>query len=141
MQLAQRMIVIITIVVVLMLCITGVHQEKEDKLLNQWEAAQTGRFLKGICKNGRVSLEEYLRYEEALGKSREISEIELTEYRKEQDLEGNSYYYMVSWEEIQKQFWKTGVYVFEVESVVHIQISGKKRKIRNDYYIIVSGEE
>lgn len=141
MQIAQRVLLIISFFAVLLFGIITFNQKKEEKLQNQWEVIQTELFLNKICRRMSISEEEYFKFNTSLNYSDVVSKIEIEEYRREEDMKGNSYYFVVSWNELQKLLAEEGNCQFNEESVIRITVENTTRNIKNVYYGIVSEGE
>ena len=142
MQSGQR-VVLLWVIIGLVLtggCIT--YQKQKERRQGQWEAVQTERFIKKICKSGMLSLQEYMLYCNMWVSDGSSYEIKIEEYRKEQDIQGRCYYYLVTWEELKNTFRREEFCTFEEESVIRMEVrkQGCVERI-NEYYGIVSGEE
>lgn len=141
MQIAQRVLLIVSFFAVLLFGIITFNQKKEEKLQNQWEVIQTELFLNKICRRMSISEEEYFKFNTSLNYSDVVSKIEIEEYRREEDMKGNSYYFVVSWNELQKLLAEEGNCQFKEESVIRITVENTTRNIKNVYYGIVSEGE
>lgn len=143
MNIAQRMIMVLVIIVFLVTGIDMVCKEKEEKIKIQWERMQTELFLQELCRNKYLGQNDYMIFAESLMHSKASSEISIEEYKKEQDLAGNIYYYFISWEELQESIWKEEGYFFEPGSVIRIKVEhqGKNKSVTNCYYGLITGEE
>lgn len=143
MQIVQRALLIMTMIIVLMVGTIVICREKEEKLQKQWECVQTERFLGKICRNGSISLDEYMEYNTTLNHAGTVSKIRIEEYQREQDITGRNYYYLVSWEELQDCFMKEGACDFKTESVIKISVEQKSmgQSMKNSYYGVIYGKE
>ena len=122
MHIVQRMLLLLMIILLLTMGLGMVCREKESRLRNQWERIQTQLFLQKICRNRSLVQEEFISYVYALNCGGTGSEIIVEQYRAEQDLAGNLYYYLISWEELQKILWQGKDCIFEPGSIIRIKI-------------------
>ncbi len=141
MQVFQRMLLVIIIIVGLILSLMFPKLERAEKIAKQWETSQIERFVGKICRLGNCTYEEYLVCHRALNDTGNISGIEIEAYQKEKDMSGENYYYMTSWEEIREALYQKGKFTFSKESVVVINVKRKSKikTVKNEYYDIVSG--
>ena len=143
MQQIQRIFLIGAVIVIVSLGILLPHVENAKKLQNQWEQLQVERFMEQICRKQDCSYEEYVLLHGALNYTWIGSVIEMEEYRVEHDMEGNVYYYGISWDEIKEILFLEEQYRFSDNSVLVVcvnrssGIGNQKRK----YYNIVSGKD
>lgn len=143
MQTVQRMLLVLLASVCLVTGITVVFEKKWEKRYSQWENLKTEQFLQQICRTGSVSLAEYTDYGIGLSLMGAGFEIQIEEYQREQDLDGKSYYYLVTWEEVKSRLQEDGRYVFQRESVLKLVVNRERfgKTGKSEYYIIISREE
>lgn len=143
MQTIQRSVLVCLVISVFVWGMAAVGREKEEKFYQQWEQVQVERFLSKLCRSGSCSYEEYEILYRALNYYGMDSKIQIEEYRREQDMERNVYYYLMSWEEIQEHLAEEGRYTFEQGSILRIVVVQKSRSqsITSRYSHIVSGKE
>lgn len=112
------------------------NRQTENRFHQQWEKIHTERFLKKIGKKGYCAYEDYLLLCEVLNYRGVESAIYLEEYQEEQDLQGQSYYYFIPWNELGEKLEKNQIYVFTEGSVIRIKVCRRSRKIEavQDYY-------
>lgn len=131
MQITQRCILLVVVSLLLCAGIRLHYMEKEEKVFNDWEAIRTERFLKRICKSRVLSYENYLLFCEAVSISRKAAEVRVEEYKREQNLQNEVYYSVVSWDEIKDVIRMEGNYCFTVESIIVIEVRQKGRESQN----------
>ena len=143
MQIVQRVFLLMMVVMILLTGITYVYNEQENKEAGQWEKLQTELYLERICRQREITIKEYLRYFQLLNYTGMVSEVRIEEYRKEQDLMGNTYYYLVLWEEVKEQLLEGERYTLLKDSVMCITVKRKNRKEHkiSEYYGIVTERE
>lgn len=143
MQIVQRVFLLMMVVMILLTGITYVYNEQENKEAGQWEKLQTELYLERICRQREITIKEYLRYFQLLNYTGMVSEVRIEEYRKEQDLMGNTYYYLVLWEEVKEQLLEGERYTLLKDSVLCITVKRKNRKEHkiSEYYGIVTERE
>ena len=143
MQIVQRVFLLLMVVMILLTGITHVYNEQENKEAGQWEKLQTELYLERICRQREITIKEYLRYFQLLNYTGMVSEVRIEEYRKEQDLMGNTYYYLVLWEEVKEQLLEGERYTLLKDSVMCITVKRKNRKEHkiSEYYGIVTERE
>jgi len=143
MQQIQRFFLIAAVIVIIALGTLLPHVESAKKLQTQWELLQVERFMELVCRNKECSYEDYVLLHGALNYAGTSSVIEIEEYRTEQDMEGNVYYYGISWDELREMLFFDEQYYFSDNSVLVVcvnrngGIGNQKRK----YYDIVSGKD
>jgi len=115
--------------------------EKEEKIQKQWEQVQTEIFLQRISRKGTLSLEEYEKYYLALNKLGADVTVKIEEYRKEKDREGNSYFYLITWEEVQNTLICNDTASFLQDSIIVLELvrSRDRSCINQKYYIRIAG--
>lgn len=140
MHIAQRTLFALIVVVILLQGAGTLFNKQEERLQNQWENIQTERFLQTIYRKGSLSLDEYCGYEAALNTGGGNSEIRMEVYREETDLKGQSYYYMISWEELKKFLLDGSEMIFSEGNVVKIEIKRRTRgsEQKNCYYKLIA---
>lgn len=143
MQIIQRVLLVAAVIMIIGWGICFPCMEGMSKLQHQWELLQTERFLNQICRDKECSYEEYTLLHGALNYYGTDSTIEMEEYQKEQDMEGNNYYYGITWNEIREKLFAEGQYCFSEDSVIVLcvdrnDITGSQK---NKYYDIVSGKD
>lgn len=140
MQILQRTLLLIAILLMFTKGWQITCTEKEEKLLWQWEKVQTEFFLQGISRNGSLSLEEYEQYHMAMNKLEAGVTVRLEEYRKEKDREGNGYFYLTTWEELLEYLIYEDNIVFSKDSVIRLEIirSGQKRRSSGIYFMKIT---
>ena len=140
MQIIQRMLLVLLMIFGLGFGILLLNLEQEEKVQKQWEALQIERFVGKISRRGTCTYEEYLLCHEALNYSGNTSVIAIETYQKEEDMSGEKYYYMISWEEIQEMLYRNGRFDFDEESVIVVSVSrkNKMKSLETKYYNIVA---
>lgn len=141
MHVAQRMLLTVTIIITTMLLIAVMNNNKEDRIMDQWERIRTEAFLQHIIRNQELSLNEYLHYAEAVKHLDGTTEVILEIYRKEWDMDGNVYYFLISQEEILDYLIKENSVFFKEQSIISVKIHRNRRGTINAYNAIVSGKE
>ena len=139
----QRVLLMAAVVVMIGVGIVLPQLESAKKLQSQWELLQAERFMERICRNKECSYEEYVLLHGVLNYTGISSVIWVEEYQKEQDMAGNTYYYGISWGEIQEILFLEGRYCFHEDSVIVLGVnrnSGSGNQ-KNKYYDIVSGKD
>lgn len=139
----QRMVLIVGAVLFILLGTSVACQQREEKFREQWEQVLMDRVLKKIRSTGKFTFVEYQQLHTGLETGGTVTGIEIEEFRKEQDISGRTYYYLVSSEELEKIFLSKGYYMFEEESLIRIRINQKKRSERQGktyWDIVVKGE-
>ena len=131
MQIAQRCILIIGFGIILCFFSAFFFRDKADALSKEWELVQTDRFLNKLCRTGQCSQEEYIFFFNALRSCGNEIEIQIEEYRAEQDLEQNRYYAVFSWEEIKSSLWTEGSYDFSENSIILVEVLQSGRVMKN----------
>ncbi len=140
MQIVQRSMLLLIVVVCLTAGIAFLCGEQEEKGRKQWEQIQTEVFLNRISREGLCSYEEYLVFCTGLEAYGGRLEVRLEEYQQEKDRNGQTYWYLVSWEEIRDILLMEGVYYFQANSALKLRVkqSGRIGSGVKDYYDIVS---
>lgn len=135
MQTALRSILLIILILLLCYATESLDTGKKEQVLNDWETIQTEQFLNRLCRNGICSFDEYLRFYQSLLPGKNMLEIRIEEYKREQDLGNSAYYSLVSWEDIKDIILTDGKYWFTEESIILIEVqqtgrTGKKTNRR-----------
>lgn len=139
-QLLQRGVLIV--VVVMVIFFVGTEKQKKDKEIQaHWEQLHAEEFLEGLCRTGKMSYEEFLMFYKALNYYGVVSDIRISEYQKEQDLEGNLYRYLIPWEELSVKLVEEGCYLFRKGSIIELAIMQKEGSQEERKYYDVVWEE
>lgn len=125
MQVGQRLVLTIVLILVLFSAKMIPGQQQEERRRRQWQEIQTERFLGKIAETGYCTYNEFLMYSDALNFDGECSEIQLEEYQKEKNRYGKTYWYLVSWGEILSALTEDGVFYFRQGSAVEVKIERK----------------
>ena len=143
MQTAQRILMIVMVFLSFLFLGAAISCDKEEKINRQWETIRTELFLRQISRTRKISMEVYCSYADSIRLFGDAAEISVEEYRREWDMQGEAYYYLVAWEEIQDYFLRENCVEFAEGSVIRLEIrrKSKNRNTKNEYYTIVSGEE
>ena len=138
----QRMVLSILLVVSFLFGISFTVLQREEKLVAQWEAIQTGRFLTKSCKNRNITYEDVLLYKASLEHHKHKLRIRLEELQRETDMEGNVYYHTVSWEEILEQMALQNYYDLQEDSILVVRVEryNKTKWVETRYYELVLGK-
>ena len=102
----QRVFLIISVVIILGTSLVCVQKDK--KLRGQWEQVLVENFLGNLCNTGKLTTMDYQKLYSGLVKSGSVIGIEIDEYRRETDINGNIFYYYVSWKEHEMKFHTEG---------------------------------
>ena len=123
MRVIQRYVLLFGIFLILVPCFGVQSKEGLDYLVEKQETVYMERFVSKICKTGRITYEEYLLFHKALSQSGNRIEIRITEYQREQDLEGKNYYPPVICEELMEVLQTEKMYYFAEDSIVKVVVS------------------
>lgn len=135
MQIVQRSFLVVVLALCLTVGISFLYKEKEERSRTQWEQLQTEQFLNKLSRNGVCTYEEYLIFYMALNACGDVAKVRLEEYQKEKDRAGNSYWYLVSWEEILQTLLEEGEYYFQENSALELYVEwGTGKKNQGEYY-------
>lgn len=137
----QRTLLVVTILLIFMEGWHFVCTEKEEKIQKQWEQVQTEIFLQRISRKGTLTLEEYEKYYLALNKLGADVTVKMEEYRKEKDKEGNCYFYLITWEELQNSLLYNDTTTFFKDSIIVLEFVRSRYRscINQKYYIRIAG--
>lgn len=137
----QRIFLVISVVIFLGTSVVGIQKEKN--LLEQWEQALVENFLGNLCNTGKLTTTDYQKLYSGLVKSGTVIGIEIDEYRRETDINGNIYYYYVSWKEHEMKFHTEGYCMFNEGSIIRIKInrSNMIEICNKSYWNIIEGKE
>lgn len=122
MKVAQRFLMICGLFCLLVPSFLFLLQERTEGYAEKYDTAYIERFVSKICRTGHVTHEEYVLMSRALNHSGEQWEFTISEYQREQDLEGNGYYVLIAWEEIKSCLAEENVYYFAEDGVVKLQV-------------------
>ncbi len=143
MQIAQRVLLVLVVIVLLMVGAKMTVRDREEKMRTQWESVQTERFLKQICRRESLSWNEYMYFFETLNRSGSKLNIRIDIYRTEQDLAGEVYYFLRSWEELQEYYYEESTWYLETGSIIRVEIGWQTedKSGKNVYYGRITGKE
>lgn len=143
MQVVQRGVMLILAVLLLLSGKCAMLREHMKQQQEQWEEMQTERFLGKIAGTGACTYDDLIVYQESLQHSGAGQEIRLEEYRKEEALAGEEYWYLVTWEEILDVLIKEGRYEFQRGSALELNVRNSVGigGMRRSYYEVVMGKE
>lgn len=130
MRVFQRMMMLIMAAGYAMFLLDITMGYQTERKIKQWEKVYSDRFVEQICHAGGCSLLEYQSYIGALFQVAGAMEFCISEYQIQYDVSGQTYEYMVSWEEIKQQLFLEEHYAFQEGSrieLVAIDSSGTKR--------------
>ena len=102
MQIAQRILLVTAVVFVFFAGCLYIKRTGNKKILNQWDKICSEEFLQRMTKKQEVLLNEYICFAEEIRSFASDAEIEIKVYRKEWDIEGNMFYYLLTQEELEK---------------------------------------
>ncbi|MBO5177216.1 MAG: hypothetical protein J6C07_07155 [Lachnospiraceae bacterium] len=141
MQMMQRVFLIISVVIILGTSLVCVQKDK--KLRGQWEQVLVENFLGNLCNTGKLTTTDYQKLYSGLVKSGSVIGIEIDEYRRETDINGNIFYYYVSWKEHEMKFHTEGYCMFNEGSIIRINIyrSNMIEICNKSYWSIIEGKE
>lgn len=125
MKIVQRMLLVFLVVLVFMGGTTWIYGKNKNRLQEQWGNIHAERLLQNICHTGYCTYEDYMVCFLAMSYCGMDSEIRIEEYRKEWDVDGKCYYYLISWEEIRGCFLEQSTYEFSGNSVIRIVVRGE----------------
>lgn len=139
MQIAQRILLVtaVAFIVATGCCVTW--KDKEEKQSEQWERICVESFMQKIRRKREISLNEYIYFTDAIRRLDEGAGIEVEIYRKEWDIQGNLYYFLLTREETDKKLETDGKVKLEEGNIVRVTVQKDKRK--KVYNVIVSGKE
>lgn len=142
MRIMQRLILILSLGVFFVFGMAWNNQRMAVKLQKQWENKNVDTMLKKICRTGMISLRDYVVLRESLASKITIAEIKVEEYQKEQDLDGNFFYYLITWQELGEWLLAEEQYFFQTDSVIKITVDCmvQGQQIENTYYGKIEGK-
>lgn len=123
MKVAQRTVLLVGVFLIIISCMMFVMVEAEDYYTEKWETVQLERFINNLCRNGKITENDYILFHDALSGNGNITEIRVEEYLTEQDLQKNNYYVPVVWEEIRDILMKDNYYCFTSGSIVQVRVT------------------
>ena len=143
MRILQRMVLVFGVVMFMFVGMSVAFLQKKEKMQNQWEQVLGEKFLSKLCNTEKFTFIEYQQLLNGLEKGSSIIGIEIEEYRKEEDLQGNNYYYLVAWEELKTKLLSVGHCRFQKGSIVRLKIqwSNEAEVMDKSYWNIVTGKE
>lgn len=122
MRVAQRYLLLSVTALILVPCALFLTKEAGDRMEEQYEKMYLERFVSDICRTGRLTYEEYYLFHHALSQNGNRIEITISEYQREQDLEGNNYYVPIVWKEIQAVLYENKQCYFAENSIVKVTV-------------------
>lgn len=138
MQIFQRILLVFTVAVSVMLCCFVVSRDESYKRVEQWEHIRVEEFLQRITKKQEFSTDEYVVFVDTIKYLDNTAKINLEMYRKEWDIKEQGYYFLVLQEEVQKILQMKGTIELEEGTIIKIVVQHKSN--RNLYYMVVSGK-
>lgn len=138
MQIFQRILLVFTVAVSVMLCCFVVSRDESYKRVEQWEHIRVEEFLQRITKKQELSTDEYVVFVDTIKYLDNTAKINLEMYRKEWDIKEQGYYFLVLQEEVQKILQMKGTIELEEGTIIKIVVQHKSN--RNLYYMVVSGK-
>lgn len=138
MQIFQRILLVVTVAVSVMLCCFVVSRDESYKRVEQWEHIRVEEFLQRITKKQELSTDEYVVFVDTIKYLDNTAKINLEMYRKEWDIKEQGYYFLVLQEEVQKILQMKGTIELEEGTIIKIVVQHKSN--RNLYYMVVSGK-
>lgn len=141
MQMLQRIFLVISVVI--MLGTSVVCVQKDKKIREQWEQVLVENFLGNLCNTGKLTTMDYQKLYSGLVKSGAVIGIEIDEYRRETDINGNVFYYYVSWKEREMKYFTEGYCMFNEGSIIRISINRSNliEIFNKSYWDIIEGKE
>jgi len=141
MNMLQRCVSVCLCIVLLCGAVATRYSEYRGRWSKQWSDMQMHRFVEQIGNRGSCSYSAYLDCTEKLRQNG--CTLKIREYKQEETIDGNRYYYLVLWDEIHKMLVEQGEYTFSGNSVLEVYlfreqqdgVQGKK------YYGIVHGRK
>ena len=141
MRIAQRTLLTAMIGIVILLVI-NVYENSVEKLRGQWEVLQIQRFMSKAVRNRKIEKLGYETCTTSLNYYGVGSELKIEEYRKEEDITSNSYYSLISFEEIREELFESGEFFFRPGSVIKVTVCRNTGKggSRNEYFDLIPEE-
>ena len=136
MKIVQRLILILAVSVFCAFGMAWNNRQVTIKIQKQWENKNIDTMLKKICRTERISLQDDVVSWEELAFNSIIAEIKVEEYQKEQNLDGDSFYYLITWQELGECLLTEEQYFFRTDSVIKITVDCmvQGKHIKNTYY-------
>lgn len=143
MQILQRIVLIAGTVLLFLLSVSAVSRQTKEKFREQREQILINRFLSKTSRTGYFSFTEYQQLCMGLKSDDIVVGIEIDEFRKEQDVNGKDYYYLVLWKDRTSDFLEEEYCWFRKESIICVRVKRENRKGISDrtYWEIVAGRE
>ena len=138
MQIAQRILLIVSVIGVVLVCCMFVTKGRAEKCTEQWETIRVEEFLQQVLRRQALSMEEYIFFLDNITYLDDTAKINLEVYQKEWDIEGNSYFFLILQEEIKKILEEEKRMELETGSIIKVEIyrGGKQ----NVYYTVLPGK-
>lgn len=114
----QRALGILLAVVMLVMLPAWEEKWQMERAEREWKEILLERFCEEVCIGGICTAERYLRYSEALWQGEKAYYIQMTEYQRAEDADGNRYWYCNIWEEIEADLLEQGKYFFAADAAV-----------------------
>ena len=100
MRLAQRYLLLSVFFLILLPCALFLKKEVSDRMAEEYESIYLDRFISKICREGKLTYDEYALFQKALSQYGNRIEISISVYQREQDLDGRNYYSLIVWKEL-----------------------------------------
>ena len=139
MQIAQRLLLVTTVICIVLAGCLYTKQNGKEKITDQWEKMCSEEFLHQVTMKQEVLLSEYICFAEEIKCIDSTVEFELTVYRKEWDIQGKHFYYLLTQEETEKMLEMENRISLDEGSIIQIAI--KRKSKRNVYCAFVLGKD
>ena len=138
MQIAQRVILMMTIAITALFFYSTINENNTERFIEQWQKIKVESFLQRAIRDQELSIEEYMKFIRDIAYFDDTTEINLELYQKEWDIDGGQYYLLVLQDEILRNFEQIGKVELE-ESVLGIVIQRDGNEYR--YYMEIFGKD
>ena len=120
MHVAQRAILTLTVVIVLLYGLLFAYGVKAEKAINQWENVKTEQFMEKVVRTGQITEKDFLQYANSLNYTGVCSNIRVEKYQREEDITGEDYFRMINSEEVQEEIINFEKIYFERGSIIKV---------------------
>ena len=139
MQTAQRILLVVAFIFLVMGSCFVVQHDRTKKYMEQWEQSRSKLFLQRISRQKEFSLKDYIGFAHEVRYLDNDIEIFVEIYQKEWDLEKNEYYFLLPWEEVKVLLEQNNRIELEDGNIIRLVLQQRNKKY--EYSVIVTGRE
>lgn len=120
MRYLQRVLLLFFLLVMLVVFPYWGERHKDSYYMDMRRKAEAEYFFYQLCEKACITTEEYEKFCMTMQYAGCTGEIELQEYQKRRSTKGQTYRFLISWEEIKEILQENGSYCFVEESEIRL---------------------